>query len=428
MSKKTLKITLFISSLFIISGCWGQREIDEAAYVLAIGLDRAAGNNIRISVLAGTGRPNLPVATEQGMQTLAVNKVRTFTTEASGFFSGLNSINTILERQMELGHIKTIVFGEELAKTDLQPYFDLLTRWRKFRRTLYLAVAQGEARRVIESIIPPNEDNPAKFLELMFISQGHVGFTPRNQMLWFYNALKTKGEDPVAALVAPRANKYQLGNIKADPLPSNNQFAGATGDPGEGTAGNSPLSGEGSLQFLGTAVFRKGMMAGKLNGNETMALSMIRGELSRIFLVIPDRYQPGSILQIEISQKQRPEILVKKNGAKVEAGVRLELSADIIGIEAGQSYELPGNMQRIERSAEVWIEEQCRSVLNKAQALGTDIFGFGHKARWLVADWNEWQAWDWRAAFRQMPVKLQVRVHAPRTGLIIRKNAVREGD
>jgi spore germination protein KC len=426
MFKKTIKIPLVIVSLFIIGGCWGQREIDEAAYILAIGLDRAAGKNIRVSVLAGTGRPNLPVAAESGVQTMAVNKVRTFTTEASGLFSGLNLINTILERQMELGHIKMIVFGEELAKTDLRPYLDIMTRWRKFRRTIYLAVAQGEARRVIESIIPPNEDNPAKFLELMFISQGHVGFTPRNQMLWFYNALKTKGEDPVAALMAPRANKYQLDNIKADPLPSNSQSSG--GDPGEETAGNSPLSGEGALQFLGTAVFKKGMMTGKLNGNETMALSMIRGELSRIFLAIPDRYQPGSILQIEISQRQRPQILVSKNGAKAEAIVRLELSADIIGIETGQSYELPGNIHKVEKSAEAWIEEQCKIVLNKAQALGTDIFGFGHKARWLVADWSEWQAWDWRAAFRRMPVKLQVRVHAPRTGLIIRKNAVREGE
>jgi spore germination protein KC len=149
---------------------------------------------------------------------------------------------------------------------------------------------------------------------------------------------------------------------------------------------------------------------------------------SRIFLAIPDRYQPGSILQIEISQRQRPQILVSKNGAKAEAIVRLELSADIIGIEAGQSYELPGNIHKVEKSAEAWIEKQCKSVLNKAQALGTDIFGFGHKARWLVADWSEWQAWDWRAAFRRMPVKLQVRVHAPRTGLIIHKNAVQEGE
>lgn len=426
MSKKTIKISLLILSLFFIGGCWGQREIDEAAYILAIGLDRGSGKNIRISVLTSMGRPNLPVIAESGIQTMAVNKVRVFTTEASGLFSGLNLINTILERQMELGHIKMVIFGEKLAKTDLRPYFDIMTRWRKFRRTLYLAVAQGEARRVIESIIPPNEDNPAKFLELMFISQGHVGFTPRNQMLWFYNALKTKGEDPVAALVAPRANKYQLDNVKADPLPSNNQFS--SGDPGEETAGNSFLSGEGSLQFLGTAVFKKGIMAGKLNGNETMALSMIRGELSRIFLTIPDLYQPGSILQMEISQKQRPRILVRKNGSKVEAEVRLELSADIIGIETGQSYELPDNIQRIEKSAGSWIEKQCRSVLKKAQDLGTDIFGFGQKARWLVADWSEWQAWDWRADFRQMPVKLQVRVHAPRTGLIIRKNAVREGE
>jgi hypothetical protein len=93
---------------------------------------------------------------------------------------------------------------------EIEPYMDALTRWRNFRRTFYIAIAQGEARQVIESIVPPAGLNGAKFIETMFTSQEYVGYTPENQMLTFYNALKAKGEDPIAALIAPRTNKYDL--------------------------------------------------------------------------------------------------------------------------------------------------------------------------------------------------------------------------
>jgi spore germination protein KC len=412
----------------LLAGCWGDKEIDEAAYAFALGIDSGPGRNITISLL--TFNPSDGISTAgRTNQSLSPGTVRVFTAEAPSVFSGINIINTVLERQIELGHLKMVIFGDSLARKGIEGYLDTMVRWRKFRRTIYLAVAnQGTARRVIESIIPPTGSNAGKYLEMMFITQGFVGFTPRNQMLEFYNALKTKGEVPVAALVAPRVTKHDLTTEHETRLDSGKitDPSGATGDPGQSTAGNPPLSGEAPLQFLGTAVLNRGKLVQKLTGNETLAFSLLRGEFNRAYINVPDPETPDKIIQMEISRIRRPEIKLKKKGAQIRGQVFVTVLGDPIGFESNRSYETPEKNTLLEQAVERWIKNQCYAVFHKAQTAGTDIFGFGDYARWLAPDWESWRKWDWGSSFQTMNLDLAVKVHINRPGLIIKKNAVRE--
>ncbi|MCL6590184.1 MAG: Ger(x)C family spore germination protein [Firmicutes bacterium] len=415
---------LILIGLVMFSGCWGSKEIDEAAYLLALGIDAGPGRDLVISTVVANPGANSRLG--GNTSSLAANTVRVFTAEAPAIFSGFNIINTILENQLEPSHTKMVIFGEELARRNIEPYMDTLTRWRKFRRTFYIAVAQGEARQVIESIIPPAGYNGAKFIETMFTSQAYVGYTPENQMLRFYNSLKAKGEDPVAALVAPRITKYGLTMGQESRIISGaKDFKTGTGDPGRYTAGNPPLSGEGSLQFLGTAIFRRGKMVDKLTGNETMAFKMFQGELSRAFISVPDPKAPGRMIEVELSQIRKPRIKVVRDGEGFRAKVHLTLLGDIAGIQSNRQYETPQSISLLQRQIQKWAIKQCRGVFNKARAAGSDIFGFGNFARWLAPDWEHWQKWDWNSEFKAMKLDLTVKAHVNRTGLIIKKDAVR---
>jgi spore germination protein KC len=412
----------------LLTGCWGAKEIDEAAYAFALGIDSGPGRNITISLLIFN--PNDSVSTAvRANQSLSPGTVRVFTAVAPSVFSGIDIINTVLERQVELGHLKMVIFGEPLARRGIEGYLDTMVRWRKFRRTIYLAVAnQGTARRVIESIVPPTGINAGKYLEMMFITQGFVGFTPRNQMLKFYNALKTKGEVPVAALVTPRVTKYALTTEHETRLDGGvtTDQSGAAGDPGQATAGNPPLSGEAPLQFLGTAVLHRGKLVEKLTGYETLAFSLLRGEFNRAFIHVPDPEASEKIIQMEISRIRRPEVKLKKNGALIQGQIFLTVLGDPIGVESNRRYEPDQKNIMLEQAVEKWIKRQCYAVFHKAQTAGTDIFGFGDYARWLTPDWESWRRWDWSYSFKTMKLDLTVNAHIDRPGLIIKKNAVRE--
>jgi spore germination protein KC len=411
---------MVLALLISCAGCWGSKEIDEAAYVLALGIDAGPGQNLTIST--AIANPGVISSTGRNTPSLTASQVRMFTAEAPTIFSAFSIINTTLENQLELSHTKMVIFGEDLARRDIESYLDTLIRWRKFRRTFYIAVAQKEARRVIESIIPPAGYNGAKFIETMFTSQAYVGYTPENQMLGFYNDLKAQGKEPVAALVAPRISKDDLTASQESPIRQRaTDFKTGTGDPGKYMAGNTPLNGEGSLQLLGAAVFRRGKMVGKLTGNETMALKMIQGELSRSFISIPDPEVPGKMIEIELSQGRGPQIRVVRDGKGFRAKVHLTLQGNIIGIQSTRPYESPQNISYISTAARQWITRQCSGVFHKARTAGSDIFGFGNHARWFAPDWNRWQQWDWNQSFQTLKLDLAVQVHVNYTGLIIQK-------
>lgn len=281
----------------MLSGCWGAREIDEAAYPLVLGIDQGPGKNLMLSVAIANITTGSAVS--NGAQPLSGIKTRVFTTEAPSIFTGLTAINTVLERQISLGHLKMVVFSENVARRGVDEFFDVLTRWRQFRRTIYIAVSRGQAREIVNAVIPPSEDNPGKFLEMMLLTQSFVGYTPRGQVLQFYNALKTKGEEPIAMYIAPRISKFdQNENQPQDPVTGDTAFSP---DPGNYTASGPRVTGEGSLQFLGTAIFKKGKMVDQLTGNESIAFSLLRGEFSRTFITVPDPEQPDQVIQTRTS-------------------------------------------------------------------------------------------------------------------------------
>lgn len=420
MLKRSALFFIFSLIAIFLTGCWGAKEIDESAYPIALGLDKGFGGKIMISVaVANFSTP----ASYENQETARSgnNGVRVLSALAPGIFSGLNMINSVLERQLNLGHLKIVVISEALARDGIDKYLDAFVRWRQFRRTIYLAVTEGEAVNVIKNIIPQSQENPAKFLEMTLLTQRYTGYIPRGQFLDFYNAYKTKGESPIVPVIAPLGSEFQPQDKPAQTinLPLD--------DPGNSIAGRSPISGETPLQLLGTAVFKGGKMIYKLNGDETIALSLMRGEFRRAYLPIPDPEEPDKIIQVELSIIQKPRNIIKKEGNNIRVRTELTLLADILSIQSKIPYEKPAGITRIEQSVAAWVEKKCTAVLVKARTNGTDIFGFGETARWLFPDWPSWQRFDWTRAFKDLTLDLHVKVHVDRTGLIIQKNAVSEG-
>ncbi|MGE5599127.1 MAG: Ger(x)C family spore germination protein [Bacteroidota bacterium] len=407
----------------LFSGCAGMREIDEAAYILAMGLDRGPGRNLTVSVAVGNAVPGGQIqAAAGGSQTQAV---RAYTAAAPTIFAALSLINTVVERPLNPAHLKLVIFSASLARRGIREQLDTFVRWRQFRRTIYLSVTPGAARAAIESLVPPIQESPAKFLEMMILTQGYVGFTPSGQLLKFYNAYKTKGA-PVALLLAPRTNKAALAATPAGTPYTAADLGRGAGDPADLTAGRAPVAGEGPLQFMGTAIFAGDRMVGTLDGHQSLAMSIMRGELRRAFVTVPDPEERGRVIQVELSQAGRPRVRVRRAGGGFRISEDILLHGEVAGVETERAYETPGRPRLVERAVEKWLADNCRGVFAKARSLGTDIFGFGDKARWLAPDWPSWQRLDWRKEFRESLLALGLKVHINRMGLVIEKNAVRE--
>ncbi len=95
----------------------GRREIEDVALVLSLGLDQAPGTNrVRLTVQiavpralgsgnpsAGSSDPNTPPAVVESV-------------EAGTITEALRELETFINRRVTFMHLKSIVFGRELAE------------------------------------------------------------------------------------------------------------------------------------------------------------------------------------------------------------------------------------------------------------------------------------------------------------------------
>ncbi|RKP58045.1 Ger(x)C family spore germination protein [Cohnella endophytica] len=134
MSYRLLRILVAVSALFVLPGCWNSKDIQNMAYVTAVGLDYDDGNFITyIQVLnfSNVGRSeNIEVG-----KTVPVWIGRGVGKTISESFSSIYSTS---QMRVFWGHVKAIVCSENMLKRGVREAFDAVNRYRELRYNLYI--------------------------------------------------------------------------------------------------------------------------------------------------------------------------------------------------------------------------------------------------------------------------------------------------
>ncbi|MFP4697794.1 MAG: Ger(x)C family spore germination protein [Eubacteriales bacterium] len=150
--KKFSLVLMVICITFILSGCWDQVEINDNAFVIALGIDY---EDDQLSVTYSF--PNLPVITNQGgdgPQSFTKNIKAPTLYEANKIF-GTRSKN-----QLNFGHAKVIIFGEDVLSNEkvFKQVIDQLERDPSFARTLIVFGTEDKASDLLEEEIKEKQD------------------------------------------------------------------------------------------------------------------------------------------------------------------------------------------------------------------------------------------------------------------------------
>jgi len=430
------KIALFFLPLLFclfLTGCWGKRETDETAYVLALALDKGEKDKIRISLqvanpqaAAGGGAGGTPSG-GSGTKPFIVVSI-----EAPSVIGGLNLLNSTASRELSLMHNKVIIYSSELAREGIEEYLAPLVRFREMRRTNFMFVSRGEAGEFLQENMPSLESIPSKYFEQMYRSVGFTGFIPRVQLHHFYESVKGKAVQPIATLVDINRAVMQENEEKGE---GEGGSAAVSGRPHEGRpheghylAGEIPRTGVNPAELMGTAVFRGDRMVGEIDGEETRLMLMLRGEFRRGFLTIPDPAGEDRIIVLDLRQPVSPQVKVEMIDGLPRITVLVSLEAEFLSIQSGINYESPELKQEIENEINKYVGEHAGELIEKSQReFRSDIFGFGQFARHLVSTWAEWEDLDWPELYPEAEVNLQVHTRIRRTGLLVRMTPVGGG-
>jgi spore germination protein KC len=405
----------------IIGGCYDANELDEFAYVTAIGLDKGKTNVLQLTLqianptaIAGGGGDSGGAGGGEGEKSTV-----SLTLDTPTIMSGLNMANNYVSKQMDLSHANLMIFSEELARGGISKYIFALPKVREIRPNINIAVARGSAKDYLSQVKPQLVKNPTKYYELLYSSYKHTGFTANSQLHRFYTLSKVGYMQPVAVLAG--VGRFNSSDEFTSEYSTYREKGRAMPLEGDFKAGDAPKEYKSKSEIMALAVFDGGRMVGELDGEETYYFLMASNQYNHSYFTVPDPERPEKLTILIIRKSRSPQTSVQIADGKPVISLRIMLEADITTIQSGINYEDPKNTYILEEHYENFIKNGMTRFLNRtAREFHSDICGFGSYVKGKFLTWNEWESFNWLERYKDSSFNVDVDLKIRRPGVTIR--------
>ncbi|MGB9866354.1 MAG: Ger(x)C family spore germination protein [Bacillota bacterium] len=391
MQRKLALLALLLLVSNALTGCWSRKEITEIAIVLGAGVDLTTEGQIRLtlqiakSACGAAGAQSGGGGTDQAASWVVSAEGRTIE-EAEAHLSSR------VPREIYWGHCIVLVLGRALAERGANMATDFFARDREPRETMWVLVADGEAKQVLEtsSSLERTSAQAAGFLMRM-------GAVHSVQFHEFVEMLTSEG----IQAVVPRVAVCPPGVTPGKPA----------GEGGEG---------QDHVKVSGSAAFRGDTMKGWLDEVETQGLLWLKGEMAGKLITMPGMSEPDRSMSFRV-RNSHVKIVPSWNGAAPSFHVEVKLEADMIEKQCLEDVSTPDKLRKLEEAIARHVEFSISRVLHKAQReLGLDIFGFGSAFhRRFKREWRFIKE-RWDQEFARCTVDISVEARVREIGLIMR--------
>ncbi len=425
MRKVSKVIILAMLFIYILTGCTPDSvNIDDQVYAIMVGIDKGVENKIRMTVqfptYKGGGSGGSPGAGGGGggkeeKESGQVDGTIVTTVECSTVLEGINLLSTSTTRHISLVHCKGIIFSEELAYQGINYYMSDFARFRETRRIASIGVCRGKAEDYIMENKTPIGENISKSIELAFAQSESSGLFPK--VTRFYKDTISPYSQPYALYVGLNNFKNLKKEINGEPpLKTEEQFY-----PGE-----VPKKGDIKQEMVGTAVFNGDKLAGTLNADETRYFMMVINQFKHGILTVEDKKYPGMAIPFDLRPGRKPDIKVRFDKSTPVIDIKLNIEADIVGIQSGMHYESIDKINELNELLKGSIKDGVTKTIEKVQKqMGTDIFGFGYYAAGKFLTIDDFEKYNWLSHFIDAKININVNTNIRRTGLMAESMPVR---
>ncbi|WP_426446758.1 Ger(x)C family spore germination protein [Paenibacillus sp. S-38] len=336
-----LRPPLLALLLLLTGGCSQLKDIDKRLFIVAIGIDPVPNTKDKLKI-------TLKAAIPQGDPKQGGQQFDLITVEGQSIAESLRLAKSKVDKELDFGHTKGLVFGEKLSPEALSYAVDWAVRRRDFQLVSLTALAKPSAYDILEQKVK-TERVPGKAL---FLALGRFGtespyITPA-YLFDLHRRLYEPGWSPVLPVVEHRGDQFNINKA---------------------------------------AVFRRNQRAGILSPEETKLFNIltrrnIRTNLNLIWQesgMAVNLDHTSSSYRIIAGGEGRPQILytVKLSGMLEENRSVTSLSDD--------------QMRELEQAYEEHMSQQIRGLLVKLQKWKADPLGFGlhYEARHTGTSWKE---------------------------------------
>mgnify|MGYP005844439129 CR=1 FL=1 len=398
---RPLRMALALLSLLILTltGCWDLREVEDLGYVMAMAVDRAPGNKVRVIVqipnprVVGGGGPRGGITPAAS---IAAKPYRNHEGTGATMFDAIRGIAQESSRRLFFAQNRTLIIGERMARTGLMDVLDFLSRSVEIRRHLTMVfVAHGDLATILD-VPNPHDATPAIRIDDIVKWRGQSSRFAPVPLSRFLELLSLEGAEPFAGVIEAVPNATRRPEIGEKLAPEPNR----------------------TIRLRGAALFRNDRLVGFLNEAETRGLLWVLNEVRGGQTVFPvPGGMPGDQAAVEILRARasvKPEIA----DGKIVMRVKIFEEGNLAEVEGAVDVSRPEVLRELERAHAAAIRREVMAALRKAQAVGSDAFCFGEAfRREFPKEWKKIKR-NWPELFRDLEVRIQVDARIRRTGMI----------
>ena len=346
--KKLVSALLCATLCFTLSGCWDSSEIEENAYIIALGIDKGETAKYKYTfqisnpLESGGSIGAEEKASENSSGDNEGNKtVDNIIVEADDFSLARDKLKSVLSKSDKMSHLKLIVFSIEAAREDALSHSELLLKEREIRPSTSLCLAES-ASAYLMSVNPTLEESTVRYYELFFRNRD-MPSAPSVELRDFVGRSVSSAYDAVAPIVSDKG-----------------------------------LSGMG--------IFSNGVLVSETNGDEAVIYKMLCGDLRGVAF---EHEGSGVVL----TSQGKPELEVNIDPPVPRVNISLYLKSDKGELNADVIAEL---------------EKMAKEFLYKTSIVGGDVLGIGRYVKSKFLTQSKWEAYNWQEKFSLCSYNIQI--------------------
>lgn len=364
------RLCLMLALLLLPIGCMPSQNLDDYAYVLNIGAERGTTMPYLLTFLVS--------APGEGEEQTGVRNV-VISAEARSLSEAVRTLNAAYSSRLSFSRASLLLLGEDLVQDGAQtPLLDLSFGAADLWPNLRVAVCEGSVKETFEGWISQSDPSLRKIKTSVGELMTRAGMTSD---IGYSTYLECANDERIDALIA-YAGRTEW-TLRED----------SVGNETYPTLGGALLvSSTLASSTAGSAVFDGDRMVGVLDGLHTMAVLMVTDAFQSGELICTA--QDGRMIEVKLRRVKRPRMSVENGQATAE----LFLEADVISPASDPIAE-----EALTALLETELASMLREVYDALRGMNSDAMGFGREAAKRFSTVEAWEAFDWKAEYRQMP-------------------------
>lgn len=409
---KSVLIAVIIVSLFfsLTNYTNSSQNIDNLAYVMAIGIDVGKISKYTISVQISTIDPADSQKSDSSKESSKKEEPSKESSSSSNYIintvdcdsidSAISIINSYIDKKINLSYCKVLVLSEEVAKQGVSAIVNSLINKVEIRPDCNIVVSRVSLNEFEDSSSIPEIGNTlSKYYESISSTTIGDGYNQVEKLSDFYYKLHDFFYEPSAS----------LGSIV------NSQESNSSTNPDSGSKQEASNVKNDSENFLiennGLAVFKDDKLVGYLTNVESICHLLTTNKLNNSTISINSPFSEDEKVDLYLSTLKNTKSKVRIINGSPYIVVDYDVSLRILAFNSNTAIYSSDMISEIEEAAKKYLTEQIYNYLNKtSKELNADVAGFGKDAAINFITLNDWNNYNWLANYKNSTFKVNVKM------------------